>query len=47
MSWLQSGPRVVIFSYLLGVTVSKTVHRIWLRGSSRALEKELKVLDDA
>ena len=45
-SWVQSGHPVVNFS-TWGFSICKTVHRIWLRILSIALENELKVLDYA
>ena len=47
MSWLQSGHHVINFFHLMGVSVSLTAHRIWLRVLSIAPEEELKVLDFA
>ena len=43
MSQLQSDNQVVNVSHLVGFSVSKTAHRIWLRIFSLALEKEIKV----
>ena len=46
MSWVQSGHRVVNFSTWY-FDIYETAPRIWLRISSIAPEKELKVLDYA
>ena len=39
-----SGHHAVNFLYLVGISVSTTAHRIWLRILSIALEKDLKLL---
>ena len=45
MMWVQSGHHIVNFFQCF--SIYKTAHRIWPRILSTALEKELKVLDDA